>query len=87
MNQNLKDTITTYAAIVMGIATTIVGLPFAVSAAVPSVTFSLPPIVNVICGIFIALSIGITQVLTGKNPNGTTKSDAQISAQNSQSMK
>ena len=83
MNSNIKDTITTYAAIAMGLCTTIIGLPLAISATVPGFTFVLPSIVNVICGVVMALSIVVTQVLTGKTPSGTTKTDARVIQQNS----
>ncbi|RJP64397.1 MAG: hypothetical protein C4539_14555 [Ignavibacteriales bacterium] len=78
ITSNLKDKLTTYAAIAMGAAVATVGLPAAVTAIAPTVTFTLPPIVNVICGIVIAISIIVTQVLTGKAPDGKTKTTEQV---------
>jgi len=75
---NIKDTLTTYAAIAFGTAMTVIGLPSAITAVAPTVVFSLPPVVNIICGIIIAVSIVITQVLNGKNPDGSTKTATQI---------
>lgn len=84
---NLKDQLTTYSAIAMGVAVTIIGLPAAVSAIVPNFVFVLPPIVNVICGIVIAVSIVMTQALTGKNPDGTTKTVTQVVKLNDEAEK
>lgn len=75
---NLKDKLTTYAAIGFAASVTVLGLPAALAAVSPEITFVLPSIVNVICGIVIAVSIVITQTLTGKNPDGTTKTPQQI---------
>lgn len=84
-NSNLKDKLTMYAAVLFSTATVIIGLPAAVSAVSPSLTFSLPPVVNVICGFVIAISIVVSQVMTGKNPNGTTKTDKQVIKANKES--
>ena len=81
---NLKDTLTTYAAIAFGLAVAVLGLPTAIQAIAPTAVFVMPPIVNVISGIIIAVSIVITQALTGKNPDGSTKTPTQIVSQNTQ---
>lgn len=79
---NLKDKLTTYAAIAFSTAMVIITLPTSVSAIVPSIVFTLPPIVNVVCGIVIIVSIAITQILNGKNPDGSTKTPEQVIRQN-----
>jgi hypothetical protein len=72
---NLKDKLTTYAALAFGICVAILALPTTIAAIAPEAVFTMPAFVNVICGVVIALSIIITQVLTGKNPDGTSKND------------
>ena len=75
---NLKDKLTAYAAIAFSTGTAILGLPFAISSISPDLAFTLPSVVNTIAVILIAASILITQVLTGKNPDGTTKTTKQV---------
>ena len=79
---NIKDTLTGYAAIAFSVCAAILGLPLAITAAVPTATFTLPPIVNIICGTVMAISIVITQVFTGKNPDGSTKTATQVAQAN-----
>ena len=82
--KNLKDNLTSIAAIAFGTAVAILALPMTIAAIAPTAVFTMPAIVNVICGVVIAVSIVITQVLTGKLPNGKTKSVELIDAQNLQ---
>ena len=72
---NLKDTVTTICAWV-----TVVG--GAVLAAQVAGQISLPDVVTGILGTAVGLAVAITQFLTGKNPNGSKKSDAQVENQN-----
>lgn len=78
---NLKDRLSTYAAYAFSIGTAILGLPLTISAVVPNLAFVLPDIVNIIAGILIAISVVVTQVLTGKNADLTTKTDIQVKNQ------
>jgi len=84
-NSNLKDKLTMYAAALFTAATAIIGLPSTINAISPDLAFSLPPIVNVICGYVIAFSIVVGLVLQGKNPNGTTKTLEQVVKANKES--
>jgi len=70
---NLKDKLTTCAAIAFGTCVAILALPATIAQIAPEAVFTLPSFVNVICGVVIAASIIVTQVLTGKNPDGSTK--------------
>lgn len=72
---NLKDTITTYAGIIFGAATSV--LTYGVSAGI-----TYPAWVNTTCGIVITVTGLVLFILTGKNPNLTTKSETQVAKQN-----
>lgn len=84
---NIKDTLTTICAWVTGICAAVIGLPLAIQQASPTVVFTLPPIVTTICVTLGAIALITTQVLTGKNPDGSTKSVTQVTTQNTQSTK
>ena len=75
---NIKDTLTTIAGILGVIAATIVG--------VQSQGIAVPPIILAIGGVCGALSLGILGYFNGKNPNGTVKSQAQISELNTKAL-
>lgn len=74
---NLKDTLTT----VCGWVTVVGG---AVLGAVAAGQITLPASVTGILGGVVAIALAVTQFLTGKNPDGSTKSVSQVSDQNSQ---
>lgn len=63
--KNLKDTLSTICAVLLVLSGVVVSLP--------AQGVILPPIVSTIAIIVGAVSGAIIGVLTGKNPNGTTK--------------
>jgi hypothetical protein len=73
---NLKDTVTTICAWITVVGGAILGAQVAGQTTLPvSITGILTAVVGV--------ALAVTQFLTGKNPNGTTKSDSQVVQQNS----
>jgi hypothetical protein len=72
---NIKDTVTTICAWV-----TVVG--GAILAAQIAGQITLPASIAGVLGTAVTVALAVTQFLTGKNPNGTTKTDAQVVAQN-----
>jgi hypothetical protein len=74
--QNIKDTLTTIAGIIGAIGAAIVAV---------SSQITLPTWITSTGGISVAISVAVVGYLTGKNPNGTTKSDTQVTNQNAQS--
>lgn len=76
-SSNIKDTITT-----------ILGIVFAISGSIVSASVSggvlIPVWLMTIASISATISGTIIAILTGKNPNGTTKSEAQVVTQNLQ---
>jgi hypothetical protein len=76
--QNIKDTATTIAAWITVIGGAVIGAQLAGQ-------ITLPASILGVLGTLVAIAAGITQFLTGKNPDGSTKSVAQVSQQNLQS--
>lgn len=73
---NIKDLLTT----ICGWVTVIGG---AVLAGVASGQIILPATVTTIIGSLVGIAVAVTQFLTGKNPDGSTKSTSQVTQQNS----
>ena len=71
---NLKDVISTICAYFIAVGTVLAGLNIAV--------LHLPNWVTVVGAAMVAIGSGITSVLTGKNPDGTTKPPDQVASQN-----
>jgi amino acid transporter len=75
--ENIKDTLTTVCAWVTVIGGAVLGAQIAGQ-------ISLPVSILGTLGTLVAIAAGVTQFLTGKNPNGSTKSVEQVSQQNIQ---
>jgi VIT1/CCC1 family predicted Fe2+/Mn2+ transporter len=73
-NSNLKDTLSTICGVVLAICTTLL-----------ATLSTMPTWLKTTCGILIAISGAVIGVLTGKAPNGTTKTEVQVKNQNIQS--
>lgn len=78
-SSNIKDTLTTIFGIVLAISGSIVSLSISGGILIPVWLLTSSTIAATLSGTVIGL-------LTGKNPNGTTKSDAQIITQNTQKV-
>ena len=74
--KNLKDTLSTICAILIAIGGVFAGLNVTV--------LHLPPWITAVGAIMVTIGSTIIGILTGKNPDGTTKSIAQVDTQNSQ---
>lgn len=74
MNSNLKDKITNICGIVFAICT------FLVSSTLGGLT--LPTWVTTAAGLLAAISGGIIGYFTGKKPDGSVKSDSQVTESN-----
>jgi hypothetical protein len=77
ISSNLKDTLTTIFGIVLAISGSIVSLSISGGVLIPVWLLTSSTIAATLSGTIIGL-------LTGKNPNGTTKSEAQVVTQNAQ---
>jgi hypothetical protein len=64
---NLKDTLTTI---------------FAIVGVLGGVALTIPILPSWIGGALVAASVGVIGVLSGKTPNGSTKTPLQVAAQN-----
>lgn len=74
---NLKDTLSGVAAVLASISGVIL--------AVQTQGIVVPAWLNTVAVVFGAISLGVTSFLTGKNPNGTTKTESQVEKLNSES--
>lgn len=75
--ENLKDKVSTICGVIFAVCTSIV-------ATAASGVIVLPTWLTATAGTLIAVSGGIIGILTGKNPNGSTKTTEQVVTQNTQ---